>query len=201
MFVYASLSPEEQEAVKALRYAIKVEQNGLITYIKLARKTKDITGKNMLIGLARDEFYHMITLEKQLESIVENHRWIKVDIEESEIEKLVPKISEYIGRIKGERALSEEDALQVALSQEKQSIDFYKEQYEKAQTPEAKEMFRRLIEMEESHYNLVLAQLDYIKKTGFWFGIPEFTTTTKEISEKFYHFLRGAEILGGYEIS
>jgi len=175
MFVYASLSPEEQDAVKALRYAIKVEQNGLITYIKLARKTKDITGKNMLIGLARDEFYHMITLEKQLESIVENHRWIKVDIEESEIEKLVPKISEYIGRIKGERALSEEDALQVALSQEKQSIDFYKEQYEKAQTPEAKEMFRRLIEMEESHYNLILAQLDYIKKTGFWFGIPEFT--------------------------
>lgn len=173
--MYEKLSSEEREAVKALKYAIRVEQTGLITYIKLARKTKDITGKNMLIGLARDEYYHMIALEKQMESLLERHQWTKVEIEESDIEKLVPKLTDYIGKIKGEKALSEEDALEVALSQEKQSIDFYKEQYEKTDNPVAKEMFKRLIEMEEAHYNLVLAQLDYIKKTGFWFGIPEFT--------------------------
>ena len=36
-------------------------------------------------------------------------------------------------------------------------------------------LFKRLYEMEQNHYDFTFAQLDYIKGTGFWFDIPEFS--------------------------
>lgn len=31
-----------------------------------------------------------------------------------------------------------------------------------------------LAEWEDSHYDLIMAQIDYIKNTGVWLGMPEF---------------------------
>lgn len=35
-------------------------------------------------------------------------------------------------------------------------------------------MFLRLAEWEDSHFELIQAELDYVKNTGFWFGVHEF---------------------------
>ncbi len=44
----------------------------------------------------------------------------------------------------------------------------------KAADAGARKTFRKLMEMEEAHYEIIQAELDSITKTGFWFQIPEF---------------------------
>ncbi|MEO0206152.1 MAG: ferritin family protein, partial [candidate division WOR-3 bacterium] len=58
---------------------------------------------------------------------------------------------------------------------EKRSIEFYNENKKHLNDPEAVKIFDRIIEMEESHYDLIQAEIDHIEQTGFWFGIREFT--------------------------
>lgn len=168
-----------RESIKALKLGIEAEKQGLITYLGFARKTKDLTGKNMFIRLAMDEFDHMNTLEKQLESLLENRCWVKVAITKSEIEELIPKLKERDRETKGKSGAGELSALNTALDLEKKAIDFYKERQEKEKDPEAIAMYKRLVEMETSHYDIIQTEIDYIKGTGVWFGIPEFSSEEK----------------------
>lgn len=168
-----------KESIKALKLGIEAEKEGLITYLRFARKTKDPTGKNMFIRLAMDEFDHMETLEKQLENLLENKCWAKVEIPKSEFEELVPKLEERDVETKGESGVGELSALNTALDLEKKAIDFYKERQDKEKDPEAIAMYKRLVEMETSHYDIIQAEIDYIKGTGVWFGIPEFSMEEK----------------------
>ncbi|MGQ9818171.1 MAG: ferritin family protein [bacterium] len=160
--------------MEILKTGINIEKNGIRTYLDYAFKTKDTTGKNMFIRLSEDELDHMEVLEKQLDSIMCNQTWICQDIPESIIEKIVPKIRE-LDRSKTEQGLDELAALKTALDLEKKSIEFYRDSKTKISNPDALKIFDRLIEMEESHYDLIQAEIDNIEKTGFWFGISEFT--------------------------
>ena len=165
---------QQTEAIKALKTAIEVEDNGLVTFLKFARRTKDITGKNMFIRLAMDELEHRQILEKQLNKILEGGTWEAVEVPTSEIEQLRPAIREKQQRTRGESGLAEMDALNTALDLEKKAAAFFREKAEIIEEPEAKDLFVRLAEWEDAHYEIIQAELDSIKGTGFWFGIPEF---------------------------
>ena len=151
-----------------------MEDNGLYTYLKFARRTKDETGKNMFIRLAMDEFEHRQILEKQLNKILEGGKWEKVEVPISEIEQLRPAIREKQKRTRGESGMAEIDALNTALDMEKKTADIFREKAELIDEPEAKSLFIRLAEWEDAHFDLIQAELDSIQRTGFWFGIPEF---------------------------
>ncbi|MCX7785401.1 MAG: ferritin family protein [candidate division WOR-3 bacterium] len=163
------------DAVKALETALEAEKQGLQTYLNFAYQTKDESGKNMFIRLASDEFEHMTILEKQKMSVAEKECWINVKIPSSEIEQLVPKIKEKTKRIRGSEGLDQLLALRTALELEDNAIKFYREQEQKSTDPKAKEMYRRLRKMEQAHYELIQAEIDYIEKTGFWFNLREFS--------------------------
>jgi len=164
----------DQELVKSLRTAIEVENNGLISFLKFARSTKDLTGKNMFIRLAMDEHEHRLILEKQLNNLLDGGEWQNIEIPPSEVEQLLPKLRDKQKQIKGESGMAELDALQTAIDLEKKAASFFREEAAKATNPEVKKMFNRLAEWEDSHYDLIQAELDYINNTGFWMGIPEF---------------------------
>ncbi len=166
------------DEIRSLEFAIEVEKAGLRNYLEFARNTGDITGKNMFITLARDELEHMVILENQLENLRDRKGWQRVNIKRSEVEKLVPALDS-IQKRKGASGLQQVDALEVALDQEKRSIEFYEEQMKNVGTEEARKMFEKLVEMEKAHYKLISSQLDYIKQTGFWFDIPEFSLETE----------------------
>ncbi len=167
------------ESIKALRSAIEVEDRGLTTFLEFARKTRDITGKNMFIRLAIDEYEHRRILEDQLNSLMDGHGWEKVDIPKSEIERVAPTVRDKQQRTKGESGLEEVDALNTALDLEKKAATFFREKAEEITEPEAQELFIRLAEWEDSHFDLIQAELDAINQTGFWFGIPEFQMDSK----------------------
>jgi len=161
-------------AVKALKTAIEIEDNGLLNFLRFARQTKDTTGKNMFIRLAMDEHEHRRIIEKQLTNLMEGKPLIKIEIPKSEIEQVAPTIREKQQRTRGESGLLEIDALNTALDLERKAAKFFRDQADLVDDPDAKAMFIRLAEWEDAHFDLIQAELDSIQGTGFWFGIPEF---------------------------
>ena len=133
----------------------------------------------MFIRLAIDEYEHRRILDEQLKKLLEGQGWEKVNVPKSEIEKIAPTVKEKQQRTKGESGLAEIDALNTALDLEKKAADFFREKAEQIDEAEAKELFIRLAEWEDSHFDLIQAELDAINQTGFWFGIPEFQMDSK----------------------
>lgn len=165
----------ETDSIKALEIALSTEKNGLKTYLDFGYRTKDESGKNMFIRLAADELEHIFILEQQRESIQEKECWISVKLEKSEIEKLTPALKEKVKKVKGSEGLDQLSALQTALDMEERAVKFYGEQAKINTDPKAKAMYERLVKMEQSHYELIQAEIDYIDKTGFWFDLREFS--------------------------
>jgi len=124
--------------------------------------------------LAMDENQHHSILEEQLNELLEKGKWKNVVFSKSEIEQITPTIREKQKRTKGESGLSDVDALNTALDLEKKSVNYYREKAESVGESEAKSLLLRLAEWEDSHFDLIQAELDSINQTGLWFGIPEF---------------------------
>ncbi|MDZ7339048.1 MAG: ferritin family protein [candidate division KSB1 bacterium] len=168
------MPPQGSEVAKSLQTALAIEDQGLETYLKFARQTKDLTGKNMFIRLAMDEHEHRRIIERQLRHALEGQPLVPVQIPTSEVERIVPTIREKQLKTRGEAGLAEVDALNTALDLERKAAAFFRQQAEGAGDAEARAVFLRLAEWEDSHYDLIQAELDHINRTGFWLGIPEF---------------------------
>lgn len=110
----------------------------------------------------------------EMDEVQKEKKWKKVEVKESVIEKIKPKLPERIGSQKGNYEMSELDALEIALEQEKKSIDYYKENAKKIGDTIAKTLLKRLAQMEEAHYSLIQTEIDHIKGYGFWMGFQKF---------------------------
>lgn len=163
-----------QDLEKILKTAIDVEVNGMSTYYDFAEKTQNENGKKMFQQLAKDEEEHQNILEEQLEHLAKSSTWKEIKIPQSRLQSLVPEVREKQIRTKGEAKLGEIDALNTALDMERKTAQYYREQAEKLDDAQAKNMFKQLAEWEDSHIDLIQAELDSLKNTGMWFGIPTF---------------------------
>ncbi len=162
------------EVVKSLQTALAIEDQGLETFLRFARQTRDLTGKNMFIRLAMDEHEHHRLIERQLRRVLEGQPVALEEIPKSEVERIAPTIREKQLKTKGEAGLAEVDALNTALDLERKAAAFFRQQADTTSNAEARAMFLRLAEWEDTHYDLIQAELDHINRTGFWLGIPEF---------------------------
>jgi rubrerythrin len=165
-------SPEE--LAKILKTAIEVEENGLATFTRFADQTQDENGKRMFKRLAQDEQEHKAILMKQLKELSEGGSWTSIHIPASAVEQLLPSVRDKQKRTKGESGLGEMDALNTALDLERKAAQFFRDRAEEVSNPDARNLFLRLAEWEDAHFELIQAELDSIKNTGMWFGIPEF---------------------------
>ncbi len=163
-----------KELEKILQTAIEVEVNGMSTFTDLANKTQNENGKKMFQQLAKDEQEHRSILEKQLEHLTKNGTWKEIHIPQSKVQSLIPKVREKQIRTKGEAKLGEIDALNTALDLERNAAKFFRDQADMVDDAQAKDMFLRLAEWEDSHFDLIQAELDSLKNTGMWFGVPGF---------------------------
>lgn len=170
-------SPEDTtcEGLAALKDALRTEKEGIRSYLDMAGITSDPTGKNMFAALARDEEDHAQILQEQITRLEEGLDWCTYDQRESEIQKLIPNLQAVEARKRSTEGMNELDALRVALDQEKTAIELYNREAQNLKDEKAREMYRRLAAMEEAHYDILQAQIDYIEGTGYWFGVPEFS--------------------------
>lgn len=168
------MTSQATELASILKTAVQVEENGFNTFTRFAKQTEHEHGKRVFQRLAQDELEHKGILESQLKNLSEGGSWQGIDIPQSSVEKLLPKIRDKEQRTKGQSGLGELEALNTALDLEKKTAQFFRDQADKVVDPEAKKLFIRLAEWEDAHYELIMAELDSIKNTGLWFGIPEF---------------------------
>ncbi len=165
-----------QEISAVIQKAIEIEKGGLKTYLQFARETENLSGKNMFILLATDELEHMNLLEEMLKDVLKSEdATLPQEIDRSAIEKIVPKLREKDLATVGKAAQDELMALKTARRMEKNAIEFYENLYNQLEDKKQKKIVRRLVEMEEGHYNIVQMEIDSITNTGFWFDMMEFT--------------------------
>ncbi len=162
---------------EALKFAIELEKEGMKAYLDMALATGSPEGKNMFVWLAREELAHMKLFEEMLKEVEgEGVAETKGELEREEalMKEMMPKVKKLEVERGGKAEVHELDALRAALQLEVKTRDFYKEQAQKAEDPKVRDLFARLAEVEQGHYELIQAQIDYATQTGFWFGVREF---------------------------
>jgi rubrerythrin len=133
--------------------ALKLERKGSKFYSEAEKKTENETGKNMFRQLAKEEEEHIESLKKMFKNLYPEKPFKDIPLFEV-------RISEYSGEV---------EALKIAIDMEKQSIEFYSDWAE----GNLESLFKELIEFEKEHLELLEAELDYVRKTGFWFDYYE----------------------------
>ncbi|MGA1863113.1 ferritin family protein [Deferribacter thermophilus] len=163
------------ELLKALKTAYEAEKEGLRTYLKFAKQTKVSSGKNMFIQLALDEVDHMELIERFTNQIMEGQKVEVIEVPKGRLSKFMPDVKDVSLQKIDKAELGDEEALKIALEHERKAYEFYKSEAAKAESPEVKEFFEKLAEVEEKHYNIIQAELDTIRNDGFWFDTMEFS--------------------------
>jgi rubrerythrin len=163
------------EIENALKTAIEYETRIRDLYIEAAERSNDATGKRVYALLGKDEQNHLDYLNDQL------RRWqTNGEITAAKLESVLPPrqaIKEEAQRVQTHLAVDdrkdEKQMLSKALKAELTTSAFYRELVAEL-TGEAKKMFRRFLEIEEGHVELVQAELDYLSQSGYWLDYKEF---------------------------
>jgi len=165
----AEVSPE---AIEAIKMAIQMEKDGLKFYEDAAGKTENELARKTFLRIARDEAIHLKTFQKMFDTITGTEAWREL----AQFTPTVGKVPMFEGEIekKGDVNPSEVDALRIAIDNERKGIEHYKNAAVSSGDEMAKEIFNKIREEEEYHYDLLQAQLDYLNKSGFWMDIGEF---------------------------
>jgi len=158
----------------ALGYAIEIEKEGMRSYMEFAMRSISVDGKDMFIWLAREEFSHMRLFENMLVAVDEGGAVSASEIPVSGIQKMMPKVKKMDLAKGGKAEAHDADALRAALKMEEDTRDYYMAQAKKADDQKVKEVFSALADVEHGHWELIMAQLDFVTQTGYWFGFQEF---------------------------
>ena len=163
------------DPIIALKVAIQREKRAHETYLKAAENTKEPMGKRMFRWLANEEDWHRAALEKQLKSRLDKQSWLEWKEEtEPVLSAEFPEISEATGEYSP--TTGEVSALGMAIEAEKKAIEFYKNNRDYANDPEAKKMFAWFAKHEEGHRRLMEEQLKWIEKGRKYFQLTRFMT-------------------------
>jgi rubrerythrin len=158
---------DRSKAIDGLKIALQTELNGIEFYRIAAEKTEDTKGKRVFQMLADDELKHFNALQKQYNSLIEQHKWLNLDIGKAAmLQGESPIFSvELKNRVKGKHF--EVSALSIGALLESNSIDYYRTMKEQNDDPVAKELYAQLQQWEETHLTAITRQLDLIKE-DYW---------------------------------
>jgi rubrerythrin len=158
----------DQNLADALIKAIRAERDGNSFYMMAAQSSSDAKGKHIFETLAKEELDHMNFLTLQYHSLL---RTGTVDLTVKlgprlDLSESWPIFSESIkSRIKGSHY--EMSALAIGAQLEHDAMLFYKQQAEKAASPDAQKFFAELAEWETGHYNALITQQQLLKE-DYW---------------------------------
>jgi rubrerythrin len=156
---------DKKRKLDILKDAMEIELNGIELYKTAAEKTEDEQAKEMFHFLADEEVKHFNALKQMYE---ETNNGKKVIINLPTEGK--PKFGEIFSKkfkenLKGKNY--EYSVLKTGLLLEQNSQEFYRKQKESAETPEEKELFKKLESWEGTHYKMLLKEYNDMK-ISFW---------------------------------
>lgn len=159
----------------ALETAIEYEKKVRDVYAEASNESVDEMGRKVFAILAEEEASHVAYLEFKLRKYIESK-----SLSADDIKTAMSQASTQAGNVENLRAiLSEEQrdneiALLIkARKVERETSEFYQRMV--AELPEeGRQFFRRFLEIEEGHFDVVQYEIDSLMNTGFWMGMQEF---------------------------
>ena len=155
---------------KAIKTAIKLEEDGIDFYQKASEKTSHPFGKKMFLSFAEDEKRHL-TILKEILSDLKFSDFDRFFEEKKPREKIKTIFREVKSEIKERIAANSDEleALKIGMDMESKSVEFCQGALEKTQDSHQKAFFNRLIDEEKEHYELLQNTRSYLKDSGEWF--------------------------------
>lgn len=164
---------------QVLALAMEVEKTGHAFYSQASERTRDPHGKQMFQRLAADELTHLNYLTSQLGELARTGHLLRQ--EPSNLESSLPRLGRMVFPESGGPGsmvrpdTSDLEALKRGIKAEKDSVKLYAEAARVTTDPGGQATFSRLVEVENDHLFLLEAEYDYLTKSGFYFGMPEFS--------------------------
>lgn len=159
----------QDQALKALSQALKLEQDGRAFYLKAFEETVDEKGKAMFLSLADDERLHAEMVQRQLHALEgDGHYVLLPDLGAPAIDLNHQIFAPDKLEAKAGVNPSEIDALHVALEAEIASYDLYRAAAQEAEDGPGKEMYTWLSKAELTHFNLLMENYESLAYGGGW---------------------------------
>lgn len=149
-----------------LKEAISIEVFGQEYYSIFSEIVEEGNARSLLRGLSRDESEHRELLEKEYKKISGDITDIRsLDKESKEKARhIFPESLESFG-------ISEtKDVLGLGIRTEERSIEFYSNSAQKTANRSSKDLFLKLVGIEEGHKSALQDAMYYLDQEGTWYG-------------------------------
>lgn len=155
--------------MNSIELAISLEKDGKRFYLEQAEKTRDVGLKSIFHALAEEESIHARILKDKAETLP----YELIDTY-AEIKSIFTEVGKYKNVIK--QFPDAWDIYNMALLNEKKSIDLYKDLLRDAADEKEKKIFEFLIEQENSHYRVMEQLVEMVSRPNEWVESAEFGT-------------------------
>lgn len=161
--------PDIENIKEAIKTAIQMEKDGYSFYKKAAIQTSSDMGRTIFESLANDELLHLDVFEKMFEDKVGKSEWEKL-VNSGKKYADMPIFQKDLKTVEGANpGTNELDALNIAMTSEKEAIEYYTKIKERTVESEVKEIIDEIIEQEKNHYSILEQEFNYLSKTGYWY--------------------------------
>ncbi|MFH1312458.1 MAG: ferritin family protein [Candidatus Eisenbacteria bacterium] len=167
-----------EKTAQAMKTAIEMEKSGHRFFTEAAEKVSHEVGRKLFTRLAAEEIVHKRTFEKIFTAVSGGTDW-KEAVASVEPSRSVPYFDDARKQFKAEDQAVELDYLKKALDLERDAMQFFEKAMAEAESPEARDIFERILGEEQGHYDLLQAEIDSINGSGFWFDVQEFQMDSK----------------------
>lgn len=178
------MSEKQNQMREIINQAMQLEIAGRQLYLKAQELVADPKGKAMFAQIAKDEIDHMKVLEALYQSLQKDNKWLSYEEALKYDTSAAPKVKFFIDEAEIKRRLgptpTEFDALKVSMEGEQRAIEHYARAMALAEDPKAKDVFKFIKEMEESHYKILKWEHDALSKSGYWCDTAEFSVELPE---------------------
>jgi len=189
----------KEHVLEQIEEAIQLEEDGYTFYTDRASSVGPGLVKKMFIALAGDEVRHKATFIEVREAFKNKVRFIRAEDIEIRHIPIFPQVTEEFERNKRyERAAIDRsfggttvgDALSMALSAERRSIDHYQAILDKVEDLDLIVTLERIVTEEVIHLRLLEEQKEFLTENGYWFDPEEFYEYRKVTEQEMREFLR-----------
>lgn len=173
------MAEKANDPLAVVDLAIEREKGGHRFYSESAAITQATDGQRMFKWLAQEELGHLKHLEEVRRSLLQTGKLPQAKpgqssaISEPLHKKDFPWSKEAIGEAKPDT--KELEALRLGIKAEKEDIVFYSKAAAAASDPGAREMFNRLVAVEQGHQELLEEEYEWLRKSKSYFTIHRFT--------------------------
>ncbi len=157
--------------MNAIDVAKNMETDAIQFYSEAAKKTSYPAGKKMFETIVADEKRHLEIVTRLIDGLdinmtdvhpMKNIRTVFAEMKDEMMEKVAATTDEL-------------EAFKIAMKMEKEGLDFYKKLADEAETEMEKELFIKLMNEEQQHYNIFANTFDFLNDTGNWFMWEEYS--------------------------